>query len=89
MTAKIINFSKIEPEKASAFLIDSFVGQKLKQQREKLDLSLQELAETSKIPSKKLELFEKGEKCVGVKNLMMLKEILGVDFSYFFKEVGK
>ncbi|TQV79210.1 helix-turn-helix domain-containing protein [Denitrobaculum tricleocarpae] len=69
----------------SSRAVDTFVGQRLRQQREENNMSAEELAGALSLPVKKLEQIECGEESIGALSLYEAAQVVGVPVTFFFE----
>ncbi len=65
--------------------VDQFIGQRLKQQRESKNITLNDLASALRLPAQAIRLAEKGEAPIGALSLYEAGEVLEVPMMYFFE----
>jgi transcriptional regulator with XRE-family HTH domain len=64
--------------------VDAYVGRRLKQRREDMNMSQEKLAEMLGISFQQVQKYERGLNRVGASRLFQLCGIMGVDSSFFF-----
>lgn len=64
--------------------MDKQVGQRLRDRRTGVGLSVDQLAARSGCKPREIEAFEAGEQRLGAQKMFELCSVLGVDVSYFF-----
>lgn len=69
----------------SSRTVDTFVGQRLKQQRERNSMSAEELAAALSLPVQKLEQIESGKESIGALSLYEAAQVVGVPVTFFFE----
>lgn len=69
----------------SSHAVDKFVGQRLKEQRERNKITAEELAAALSLPVQKLERIESGEESIGALSLYEAAQVVGVPVAFFFE----
>jgi transcriptional regulator with XRE-family HTH domain len=72
------------PNERRSTPVDAYVGRRLKQRREDMDMSQERLAELLGISFQQVQKYERGLNRVGASRLFQLCGIMGVDSSFFF-----
>jgi CheY-like chemotaxis protein/DNA-binding XRE family transcriptional regulator len=65
--------------------LDIYIGRRLREKRQKLNLTLTDLAEKLGVSHQQIQKYEQAQSRVAAITLYHLGEILGVDTSYFFQ----
>lgn len=65
--------------------LDSYIGRRLREKRQKLSLTLTDLAEKLGVSHQQIQKYEQAQSRIAAITLYQLGEILGVDPSYFFQ----
>lgn len=69
----------------SSRAVDAFVGQRLKEQRERNNITAEELAEALSLPAQKLKQIESGKESIGALSLYEAAQVVGVPVTFFFE----
>ncbi len=69
--------------------IDIFVGKRIKQKRQELNLSQQQLAKKLHISFQQLQKYESGQNRISASRLWDLSQTLNEPISYFFENIDK
>ncbi len=73
----------------SNHVVDSFVGQKLKEQRERNKITVEELATALSLSVQKLQQIESGRESIGALSLYEAAQVVGVPVTFFFEGYNK
>lgn len=65
--------------------VDQLIGQRLKQQRESMNITQDDLANALRLPARAIRLAEKGEAPIGAQSLYEAGEVLKVPMMFFFE----
>lgn len=69
----------------SSRAVDTFVGQRLKEQRELNNITADELATALSLPVQKLTQIESGRESIGALSLYEAAQVVGVPVTFFFE----
>lgn len=65
--------------------LDNYIGRRLREKRQKLRLTLTDLAEKLGVSHQQIQKYEQAQSRIAAITLYQLGEILGVEPSYFFQ----
>lgn len=68
--------------------IDQIVGRRIREKRNQLGLSVEQVAQSLEISPALMDEFESGQQRVGARRLLALAQCLGVSTSYFFASIS-
>ncbi|WP_245183216.1 MULTISPECIES: helix-turn-helix domain-containing protein [unclassified Haematospirillum] len=69
--------------------VDIHVGKRLKLRRRLMKLSQEQLGEAVRVTFQQIQKYERGHNRVSASRLYDIASVLGVDVSFFFKDIGQ
>jgi transcriptional regulator with XRE-family HTH domain len=80
----MIATSDKKPQKRGATLVDAYVGSRIRDRRDDLNLSQSDLGQRADLSFQQVQKYERGANRISASRMHQFAGILGVDIPYFF-----
>lgn len=84
MVKKMIATPEKKPQKRGATLVDAYVGSRIRDRRDDLNLSQSDLGQKADLSFQQVQKYERGANRISASRMHQFAGILGVDIPYFF-----